>query len=183
MVLLSSLLGNEIKVCLAFSFVIWLSLSNSLWNMIDTFSTGRGTEARAFGDRGRRMVNTGTQCGKQVLTSSTCTNHQRTSCGHEVTSIKNYQLFMKHYSLRCIILQTSGFCQCTDKADQEIVKEQLCQCLNNIKSVFHLIWWQLVCVLQQISDSNLTTRKEGTAHSEGVSSNTASHLGEPMGKK
>ncbi|XP_051728290.1 brain and acute leukemia cytoplasmic protein isoform X1 [Ctenopharyngodon idella] len=101
--------------------------------------SGRGTEARAFGDRGRRMVNTGTQCGKQVLTSSTCTNHQRTSCGHEVTSIKNYQLFMKHYSLRCIILQTSGFCQCTDKADQEIVKEQLCQCLNNIKSVFHLI--------------------------------------------
>ncbi|XP_051728294.1 brain and acute leukemia cytoplasmic protein isoform X4 [Ctenopharyngodon idella] len=62
--------------------------------------SGRGTEARAFGDRGRRMVNTGTQCGKQ-----------------------------------------------------------------------------------QMSDSNLTTRKEGTAHSEGVSSNTASHLGEPMGKK
>lgn len=38
------------------------------------------------------------------------------------------------------------------------------------------------CVLQEISDSNLTTRKEGTAHSEGVSSNAASHPGEPMGK-
>ncbi|XP_067217812.1 brain and acute leukemia cytoplasmic protein isoform X1 [Chanodichthys erythropterus] len=80
--------------------------------------SGRGMEARSCGDRGRRMVNAGTQCGKQVLTSSTCKNHQRTSCGHE-----------------------------------------------------------------QISDSNLTTRKEGTAHSEGVSSNAASHPGEPMGKK
>ncbi|XP_077052799.1 uncharacterized protein LOC143702630 [Siphateles boraxobius] len=30
--------------------------------------SGRGTEARSSGDRGRRMVNTGTQCGKQVLT-------------------------------------------------------------------------------------------------------------------
>ncbi|XP_067282308.1 brain and acute leukemia cytoplasmic protein isoform X2 [Pseudorasbora parva] len=74
---------------------------------------GRGAEARSCGDRGSRMVNAGTQCGKQVSSiSSTCTNHQRTSCGHE------------------------------------------------------------------ISDSNLTARKEGSAHSEGVSS----HPGEPMGK-
>ncbi|XP_039536753.1 brain and acute leukemia cytoplasmic protein [Pimephales promelas] len=79
--------------------------------------SGRGTEARSCGDRGRQMVNTGTQCGRQVLTSSTCTNHQKTSCGLE------------------------------------------------------------------ISDSNPTTHKEGTSHFEGVSSDAASHPGEPMWKK
>ncbi|XP_043073544.1 brain and acute leukemia cytoplasmic protein isoform X2 [Puntigrus tetrazona] len=40
---------------------------------------GRGMEARSCGDRGRQMVNAGTQCGKQVLTSSTCTNHREKS--------------------------------------------------------------------------------------------------------
>lgn len=33
--------------------------------MIVTSSSGRGMEAK---DRGRQMVNAGTQCGKQVLT-------------------------------------------------------------------------------------------------------------------
>ncbi|XP_016121082.1 brain and acute leukemia cytoplasmic protein-like isoform X1 [Sinocyclocheilus grahami] len=45
--------------------------------------SGRGMEARSCGDRGRQMVNAGTQCGKQVLTSSTCT---KTSCSHEQIS-------------------------------------------------------------------------------------------------
>jgi len=35
----------------------------------------------------------------------------------------------------------------------------------------------------QISDSNPTTHKEGTSHFEGVSSDAASHPGEPMWKK
>ncbi|XP_026144756.1 brain and acute leukemia cytoplasmic protein isoform X2 [Carassius auratus] len=48
--------------------------------------SGRGTmEARSCGDRGRQMVNAGTQCGKQVLTSSTCT---KTSCSHEISDSK-----------------------------------------------------------------------------------------------
>ncbi|XP_042601700.1 brain and acute leukemia cytoplasmic protein-like isoform X2 [Cyprinus carpio] len=50
--------------------------------------SGRGMEARSCGDRGRQMVNAGTQCGKQVLTSSTCTNHQKTSCSHEISDSK-----------------------------------------------------------------------------------------------
>ncbi|XP_042632825.1 brain and acute leukemia cytoplasmic protein-like isoform X2 [Cyprinus carpio] len=36
-----------------------------------------GMEGRSCGDRGRQMVNAGTQCGKQVWTSSTCANHQK----------------------------------------------------------------------------------------------------------
>nr|XP_021323892.1 brain and acute leukemia cytoplasmic protein [Danio rerio] len=72
--------------------------------------SGRGLEVR-----GRRMVNAGTQCVKQI--SSTCTNHQRASCSHE------------------------------------------------------------------ISDSKSTTQKEGTAHSEGVSSNTTSHPRKPWRKE
>ncbi|XP_058610151.1 brain and acute leukemia cytoplasmic protein isoform X2 [Onychostoma macrolepis] len=50
--------------------------------------SGRGMEARSCGDRGRQMVNAGTQCGKQVLTSSTCTNHRKTSCSHEISDSK-----------------------------------------------------------------------------------------------
>ncbi|XP_007249406.2 brain and acute leukemia cytoplasmic protein [Astyanax mexicanus] len=42
--------------------------------------SGRGTETRSsFSFRERRMVNAGTQCGKQPLASSTCTNQQRRS--------------------------------------------------------------------------------------------------------
>ncbi|XP_016094944.1 brain and acute leukemia cytoplasmic protein-like [Sinocyclocheilus grahami] len=44
--------------------------------------SGRGMKARSCGDGGRQMVNAGTQCGKQVLTSSTCANRQKTSCSH-----------------------------------------------------------------------------------------------------
>lgn len=64
-------------------------------------------------------------------------------------------------------------------------KEQLCQCLNNIKCVFHLKWQQLVCFFQPIRDSKQTTHKEQNSHSEGVSSvsNAASHPEESSGKK
>ncbi|XP_066530372.1 brain and acute leukemia cytoplasmic protein [Hoplias malabaricus] len=42
--------------------------------------TGRGVEARSsLSFKERRMVNAGTQCGKQPLASSTCTNQQRRS--------------------------------------------------------------------------------------------------------
>ncbi|XP_057211539.1 brain and acute leukemia cytoplasmic protein [Triplophysa rosa] len=48
--------------------------------------SGKSVEAKSVLSCGdRRMVNTGTQCGKQAVTSSTNTKHQRTSCSHEPT--------------------------------------------------------------------------------------------------
>ncbi|XP_051520139.1 brain and acute leukemia cytoplasmic protein [Myxocyprinus asiaticus] len=51
--------------------------------------SGRGVETKAS-RQDRRMVNAGTQCGKQVLTTSPCTNHQRTNCqcSHEISDSK-----------------------------------------------------------------------------------------------
>ncbi|XP_060760040.1 uncharacterized protein si:ch211-215i13.3 [Neoarius graeffei] len=41
-------------------------------------STSKGVESRSsLSSKDKRMVNTGIQCGKPPLTSSTCTNQQR----------------------------------------------------------------------------------------------------------
>ncbi|KAI7798543.1 putative brain and acute leukemia cytoplasmic protein [Triplophysa rosa] len=60
--------------------------STWLTNTDAEIPNGKSVEAKSVLSCGdRRMVNTGTQCGKQAVTSSTNTKHQRTSCSHEPT--------------------------------------------------------------------------------------------------
>ncbi|XP_016121084.1 brain and acute leukemia cytoplasmic protein-like isoform X3 [Sinocyclocheilus grahami] len=48
--------------------------------------SGRGMEARSCGDRGRQMVNAGTQCGKQQISDSKQTTHEEETTHSEGVS-------------------------------------------------------------------------------------------------
>lgn len=54
---------------------------------------GKGVEARSsLSSKDKRMVNTGIQCGKPPLTTSTCTNQQR-------RSVYSYEFIVSLFSL------------------------------------------------------------------------------------